>query len=246
VDDGSTDRTPEIIRELAEDHPEISYRRIEVPRYFKGWNIAYAINETLKDLLSYPEIELLIRMDSDAILRDPKSFEKLVSFMERNPTVGISGAYFRKPMIRHVTDAVRVYRRDCLEKVMETNPLKPGSFVIFRARFLGWWCRPADVQYLDLRPYSRTLIQWSKTGRFRYENGFGLLHEIGSTVRYLRAKPYVLGSVVSLLSWIIFRFFGHRRLILPDYQDYTRRDLDYITLMGIRKMLKRSFREVIY
>jgi len=254
VDDGSTDDTPEIIKCLMKVHPEIHYVRIKVPRIFKGWNIAVAINQTLKEIMEVSSVPWIVRMDSDAILNNPTTFELMINYMEKNPDLGVTGAYYKNKMIRHITDAVRMYRRECIEQVMKTNCIQQGeypmmyghdSFVIFRARWLGWKCRPTDVQYYDIRPYKRKLWQWYQTGRFRYHNGFSLLHSIGSFFRYIKKKPYILGSLVCFITWLISHLMPHR-IFENEYHDFMKRDLDFITLWGIKKFMRLENRELIY
>lgn len=254
VDDGSIDDTPKIIMDLMKKHPEIHYVRIKVPRIFKGWNISVAINQTLKEIMKVSDVPWIVRMDSDAVLTDPYTFESMVNHMEKDHKLGITGAYYAKKMVRHVTDAVRMYRRECIEQVMKTNCVHPGeypmmyghdSFTIFRARWLGWKCRPTEVQYYDIRPYKRNLWQWYQTGRFRYHNGFSFLHSIGAFIRYIRTKPFFIGSFVCFITWIICHLIP-RRIFEDEYHDFMKRDLDLITIWGIKKLLLREHRELIY
>jgi len=253
IDDWSTDDTVDIIK--ATGYP-VHLVELKAPRVFKGVNIAWAIHKSLKTMLEVSQVDYILRMDSDARMNNPRTLEILKAEMEGDPRLGITGAYYGKAMIRHVCDAVRMYRRACLLQVMENNPIPNqqglypiayghDSLAIFRANYHGWTARPANVEYLDVRPYKRNYWQWYQTGRFRYENGFGLVHEVGSTIRYLRQKPYIMGTLVSFISWALAHITP-RNKFEPEYIRFMQREFDQVTMDGIKRLLRGETRTVIF
>jgi glycosyltransferase involved in cell wall biosynthesis len=253
VDDGSTDDTPTILRGLAKEYP-IYYERIEVPRVFKGWNIAFTINRSLHHILELLDAEWILRMDCDARLPNPRTFELMVEKMKKTPRLGVTGAYFEKKMDRHVCDAVRLYRRRCLEEIIKTNiipqnqyPIMYGhdSFAILRANWLGWNTEPTDVRYLDLRPYRRNLLQWFQTGGFNYYNGFSLIHSIGECIRNIRVSPPIVGSLVFFFSWIVHHIL-RERITEDEYREFLHIEFDKRFINKLRTFLHGGTRELIH
>jgi len=253
IDDGSTDNTPMIVEKLAKEFP-IHYEMINAPRIFKGCNIAVAIDASLRRMMKLREVDWIVRMDCDARLPNPLTFELMIENMRKTPKLGVTGAFFGKKMVRHVCDAVRLYRRECLEEIMNTNIINPGryplmyghdSFAIFRANWLGWDCKPTDVEYIDLRPYKRNLWQWYQTGWFRYHNGFGLVHSVGTAFRYIRASPIILGSLVCFLSWAVCHL-RRGKIVEDEYRDFMRKEFDQVVVDGLKKLVHGESKELIY
>ncbi|MFQ4145150.1 glycosyltransferase family 2 protein [Chlorogloeopsis sp. ULAP02] len=77
-DDGSTDNTPEVMAQLCQQYPQIHY-------YRQPKNVGIAANNTW--LLSQPQTEFIVRLDSDDLLL-PSYVETLVPLMQKNPQAG--------------------------------------------------------------------------------------------------------------------------------------------------------------
>jgi len=245
IDDGSTDNTPMIVGKLAKEFP-IHYEMINAPRIFKGWNIAVAIDAGFRRMMELREVDWIIKIDCDARLSNSHTFELMIEKMRKTPKLGITGAFFGKKMVRHVCDAVRLYRLECLKEIMNTNKINPGhyplmhgadSLAIFRANWLGWDCEPTDVEYIDLRPYKRNLWQWYQMGWFRYHNGFGLVNSVGIAFTHIRESPIILGSLISFLSWAICHLI-RGKIFEDDYRDFMRKEFDQATVDGLKKLVR--------
>ncbi len=193
-------------------------------------------------------------MDSDVELNNPKFVEILLTELEANPKLGITGGIsdHGKFMFRHVTDAARIYNRECLLQLMKTYrgsyPIMYGhdSFMIHRARWLGWEVEPVDIKFKDVRPYQRSLKRWFLTGRFRYMNGFTFVHTFFSTIRYLRHKPYIIGSLVAFFAWMISHLRPYR-IFDESYYKFMKNDLNQIVIFGLKNFWKdKILRRLIY
>src|ERR1035441_8613704 len=94
VDDGSTDRTPEIIRSYLERHPWIDL--VQMPqrreRSFAGKAGAFKVGCERLSGISY---EIIGNLDGD-ISFDRDHFEFLVGKFSENPALGVAGTVFRE------------------------------------------------------------------------------------------------------------------------------------------------------
>lgn len=83
INDGSTDSSESIIKEYAEEYPQI----IAVSRENRG------LIKTLNEEIEMAKGEYIVRMDADDISKI-RRIEKQVEFMEEHPDVMMSGCYF--------------------------------------------------------------------------------------------------------------------------------------------------------
>ena len=138
VDDGSTDRTAELVENLAREHDWISV--ISAPAdggqlvdgRLTGRDVA-AFQAGLAALAEQPDI--VLKLDADVSLL-PDFFEGLLQAFEADPRLGIAGGAcfefedgaWRERWVtgNHVRGATRAYRWECLQDV---QPLEPR---------LGW------------------------------------------------------------------------------------------------------------
>lgn len=257
IDDGSTDLTPYLVFKKSKQYPNLYFKSIKTTRYdIKGWNISNAINISLKKLLELCNAPYIMRMDSDLELDNPKFVEILLMELYSNPKIGIIGGVSDKDklMYRHVTDAARIYNRKCLEMLIEKTqtknyPIMYGhdSYMIFRARWLGWEVKQTDIKFKDVRPYKRNLRRWFLTGRFRYMNGFTFIHAFFTTIRYMRQTPYIIGSLVAFFVWIVSHLMPSHKFLDKSYYDFMKKDLNQIIIFGLKNIFKKdSVRRLIY
>ncbi len=233
VDDGSTDQTPQILAEYAEQHDFI---RI-VPRTDRGQrSVGPGVIEAFYqgyETVDPDAFEFICKLDLDLDL-PPRYFETLMQRMEAEPRIGTcSGKPFveregEEPLAEPSGSEMSVgmtkfYRVDCFRQI--------GGFVrevmwdgidCHRCRMLGWiacsWDDTSDLRFLHLRPMgsSQTGIL---TGRMRH--GFGQ-YFMGTSFPYICASamvrmlhpPYVLGGIA--IWWGYVRSLLGRK---PRYED---------------------------
>ena len=186
-------------------------------------------------------------MDADVTLTDKRYVEKLLTIMENNCKTGIisgvSDIGYKMP--RHIADAARIYRLDCLLDILRTSPnvgypimYGHDSFMIFRARWLGWKVKRVKLNFHDSRPYQRSINRWFLTGRFSYVNGSPMFHQIFSFVSNLFHEPYLVGSLVAFISYLL-----HYLIPIRTYEDsyyvFMKKDLMNYTLLNIIKLFNR-------
>ncbi len=235
VDDGSTDATPDILRQYAEKHDFIQI----VTRENRGHRSVgpgvieafYAGLETV-DLNDY---QYVCKLDLDLIM-PPRYFEKIILRMNASPRLGTcSGkAYFRVKgsdnlLPEECSDessigAAKFYRMACFKQI--------GGFVrqvmwdgidSHRCRLLGWislsWDEE-DVRFIHLRPMGSSQ-KGILTGRMRhgfgqYYMGTGLAYILASTLYRLNKRPYVTGALAMLWGYIKSALTGVKRLDDPE------------------------------
>ena len=134
VDDGSTDATSVIGRQLATNHNWITCIFAPGPeRPTRGGPVVHAFEMGLDQLGSLPDV--IVKLDADVRV-PPEYFERLLHALELDPSLGLVSGTRLEPdgaewRIRRVTGTMvraqaRAYRRECLQGVL---PLE---------RCLGW------------------------------------------------------------------------------------------------------------
>lgn len=232
VDDGSKDRTPEILAEYARKYNYIRIVRREDRgcRKLGGGVIDafYAGYETIKP----GDFEYVCKLDLDLDL-PRRYFELLMEKMEENPRLGTCSGkpYFMNEMGERVSEKcgdensvgmTKFYRTKCLEEI--------GGFVRevmwdgidgHRCRMKGWIAASWDdeqLQFIHLRPMGTSHNGWW-TGRVRhgygqYFMGTSPVYMVASALYRMTRPPAVMGGIAML--WGYFRSMAKR---MPRYED---------------------------
>jgi glycosyltransferase involved in cell wall biosynthesis len=152
VDDGSTDKTPEIISRYLPQHPwiEMVQKPQRRDRSFAAkvhsFNAGY---ERVKDL----DYQLIGNLDAD-ISFDEDFFAFLVGKLAEDPTLGVVGTIFREEGyssetdsfegVKHVSGQCQLFRRRCFEEIGGYIPHRFGGIdwmAVTTARMRGWKTR---------------------------------------------------------------------------------------------------------
>jgi glycosyltransferase involved in cell wall biosynthesis len=210
VDDGSTDRTPEILAEAAAHH---SWIRPEKGEGRSVRNAAEAVTSGFNRVLPLAreyEPEAIVKLDGDMEF-DADFFRTLLDELRSDPGLGIVGARALEPhpdgswgLVRisrhHVHGATHVFRRQCLE---QQGGLVPGwgwdTVTIVRARLHGWTTRSlpgVTFRHLRVTGSASGLKRgfWTR-GRAAYRAGYHPLFAMLRGIRNMVRKPYVVGGV---------------------------------------------------
>lgn len=216
VDDGSTDRTREIVETYTRDHAWIRLVKRD-NRGFRspGGGVMEAFYDGFK-LVEGGEWDFIIKLDGDLTFR-PDYFEECFRRFRDNATLGIGGGAVchdvggvtkveECPRF-HVRGATKIYRRQCWEAIGGLWR-GPGWDTIdeVRANMLGW--QTATFPELQLLHHRFT---GSANGFFRdtvthgkicYITGYHPLFLLASCVRRIPQRPFLLGSVAILYGFI--------------------------------------------
>lgn len=142
VNDGSTDRTEEIINKYAVAYSWIDIISIEphsshsFASKVRGFLAAY---ERIRSI----DFDIIGNVDAD-ISFEPNYFEFLLDKFESDPRLGVAGTPFvedgrhydyRFTSIEHVSGACQLFRRECYEEIGGYKPIKEGELI-------GWQLQP--------------------------------------------------------------------------------------------------------
>ena len=260
IDDGSTDRTPQILAEYQQKHDWI----VVVTRSNRGRRAVgpgvidafYAGYETIDP----GEYDFLCKLDLD--LRLPRRyFEILLDRMNANPRIATcSGKAYVEDGGKLVEEGhgddmslgmTKFYRVSCFKAI--------GGFVrevmwdgidCHRCRMHGWvacsWDEP-ELRFIHLRPEGSS--QHSVyAGRIRrgygqYFMGTGLLFMVASAIFRINTKPYLFGSLATLWGWLKSALQRKPRYQDAAFREFLRRYQRRVLLLGKKRALDEIYRK---
>ena len=255
VDDGSTDRTPEILREWSARLPylRVVTRDRKTPRAV-GPGVVRAFYAGL-ETVDLADFDYLCKLDLDLEL-PPRYFEMTIQRMDAEPRIGTcSGkAYFRDATGDLVSEQIgdemslgmiKLYRRQCFEQI--------GGFVrevmwdgidCHRCRMLGWiacsWDDP-ELRFVHLRPMGSSQVSiW--TGRQRHGfgqwfMGTGLLYMTASALYRMTRPPLIVGGLGMWWGYVKSMLAGRPRLEDRAFRVFLRRCQWAMLLRGKRRAI---------
>ncbi len=216
VNDGSKDRTGEIIDEYARQYPWIRtvHRK---DRGFRKWGAG--IIEAFYDgfnALTVTDWEFMCKLDGDLSF-EPDYFESMWRKFAENPRLGVAGGYLyhlengNKTLENHpafhVRGGAKIYRRACWD-ALGGLWVGPGSDTVdeVKANMLGWSSRSfLDLQIQHHRWTGATYGRWGgvvKDGKTDYVAGYHPLFMVAKSVARLRQRPYVVRSLGLLYGYV--------------------------------------------
>lgn len=245
VDDGSTDRSGEIIKGYAAEHDFIEYyplQRSDIQTYYSR-----RIKVILAGIeyISYVDYDFLAILDADLTL-GTTYYESILREFERNPKLGIaSGTYVnsvggRLQKVLRDSDNIstpgglQVFRWECYDSIGGHAPLRYGgsdALVGILARMNGWETR-CFPQYVAIhyRPTgvwggSSILKARFRQGMQEYDLGTHPVFMVAKSVRRaILEKPYLSGSAARLLGFLNLYFRRGKRGIADDAVSYVRKE----------------------
>jgi len=256
VDDGSTDRTPEILREAQKKYPFIQVvRRDDRGHRSVGPGVVDAFYHGLAQV-NLADYDYVCKFDCDLEL-PPRYFERVMEHFEADPWLGtLSGKLHLRMdgrLIRERTGdensvgPAKFYRTACFQDI--------GGFVRevcwdgidgHMCRMKGWVARSVDepdLEIVHLRQMGSSHVGvW--TGRTRWGRG---KYFMGSTPYYMAAvslyrmaeRPFVLGGLGILWGYAKATLDGAKRMTDHDYLDFVRRFERDSLLLGKRRAADR-------
>lgn len=210
VDDGSSDKTPEIIKDAKEKNNWIQTIRLkegkrDIGKHYayvcrKGFDFSYEYCKT--NSIRYEYIGLL---DADMILCTD-FFDKLIKEFEKNPELGIAsgGIYYNNGVIWEKgreelpRGGARVWRRKCFE---ETGgyllTYSPDSVSNVKAKLRGWETKQfKKIKAIQTRKTSSAEGFWRgywANGVSSYFLNTNPVFVMLKGVKYLFRRPYYIG-----------------------------------------------------
>lgn len=236
VNDGSTDKTGDILDEFAAAHPWI--RAVHRPnRGFRksGGGVVEAFNEGLRALAS-TDWEFMAKFDGDLSF-DPDYFESCFARFAAEPQLGVGGGGIYhlvdgNPVMErcpdfHVRGATKIYRRACWQAIGGFWPA-PGWDTAdeVKANRLGWTTRTfPELRLMHHRHTGAADGMWKglvKNGRANYICGYHPLFMFGKCLWRLGQRPYLVGSVALFYGFVSGYFQHIPQIDDPDTIKYLR------------------------
>jgi cellulose synthase/poly-beta-1,6-N-acetylglucosamine synthase-like glycosyltransferase len=230
VDDGSRDRTPELLAEAAREIPWLRVVRRADRGYRRlGGGVIDAFYEGLASVEC--DYDFVAKMDVDLEF-GPRYFERLLAEFARDPKLAAaSGKVYRPENGRLVHEFMvdemvagqfKLYRRDAFEQIGGfVRELMWDGIDFHRARMLGF--RTASLDDPELRILHLRLMGSSDRsiyrGRLRWGAGQWFMgsafpYIVASGVFRMREKPYLVGGLLIIAGYLKAALGG-----APRYED---------------------------
>jgi len=203
VDDGSTDKSVQIIQKLAKDQDWIYVLQLDhkTKKRSIGAKIINAFNSGL-GTISIDDYDIIMKLDADLIL--PENYIKeIAQQFTNNPSIGLCGGVCglveqgeikleRKTNLDHVRGALKAYRKECFKQIGGlVNRMGWDSVDEYKARYHKW-----EVKVLPDLMVAHLKETNIKTGHTRasFKNGIMLY-----TIRF--DIPLLMTNVLKRLLW---------------------------------------------
>jgi glycosyltransferase involved in cell wall biosynthesis len=231
VDDGSSDRTPEIIDSYRRRFEWIKVMRIDRNTARQpGSPIVNAFNRGY-DLIKDSEFDFVVKLDCDLRFA-PDYFEKLLQQFEKDPRLGIgSGIYLEnygkdwmpiKMPAYHTAGACKFMRKECFSQIGGFVAAKGWDTVDeIRAQTRGWRTR----HFVDLHMYhlknEGSGIGFVKTNAMHGEiyyltGGSKLFFTLKVLHRAFYGRPFLIGGIMVFYGYLRTALQGRKRLVTDE------------------------------
>ena len=237
VDDGSKDRTGEILDRAAREH---SWMHVihRTDRGFRksGGGVVQAFYDGFQTV-ACPDWEYVVKLDGDLTFA-PDYFQQCFDEFRSDPKLGIgggeiyhsvSGAMQLESNPRfHVRGATKIYRRGCWEAIGGLWPAAGWDTIDeVKANMLGW----NTHAFPELRLHHHRLTGAAeglvrdrvKHGMVCYISGYHPLFVLASCARRLVQRPYITGSLAVFFGFLKGYWTRAARVDDPSFRSYIRR-----------------------
>ena len=241
VDDGSTDRTAEIVRRYATQHSFITLLSLPAsPR--RSFGAQYRALERGLQLLPNDDYGFIGFLDTDIGLPDVNFYRKLLREFVANPRLGLAGGCIQEQVDGifqsrvanrewSVAGATQIFRRECFEKIGGYIPLEYGgsdSLAEIMVKMEGWEIRSfLEIPVLHYRPTSSAGGKWKglfHLGMMDAALGSYWAFELVKCANRFRYKPYFLGAFVMFCGYLWFHLKSRQQSIPREAVLYLKRE----------------------
>ncbi len=240
VDDGSTDRTAEIVESYAKRHPwiELVRRPQRLDRSFAGK--VRAFNAGLERVKSL-QFEVIGNLDADLSF-DPDYLAFLMQRFSQDPGLGVAGTPFLEDGYdsardsfegeNHVAGGCQLFRRECFQDVSGYVPNPAGGIdwiAVTTARMKGWTTRSFPEKrfhhYRTLGTAGRSGLAASFLyGEKDYYLGGSHVWQLFRVAYRMTKKPVLLGGLALLSGYIWASLRRVKRAVSPELMRFHRKE----------------------
>lgn len=228
VDDGSTDKTREIIEKYSRLNDWIEVLTIENKQEQKsyGSKVIRAFNVGYKKIKDF-DFDFIVKLDAD--LTFPSDyFQKIAQAFSADDAIGICGGYIvenendrniKASRFPRVEGAVKSVRMKCFKDIggfLEENGW--DGIDLLHAQYLNWKVANIPVNVLHHRPETaeyRSLRFFYNNGVTHYRQANDLFLTFVRALVMLKKKPYFLASF-SYVRGYLNAFFSHTPKLVDD------------------------------
>lgn len=244
VNDGSSDRTEEIIRNHMKEHEFIELLNLD-----RNHVESYYSRKTQAFIKGYEQVRFKVghgfvaSLDAD-IIAPPNYYKSILQEFERNPRLGIAGGtyYYEKAGKRDdvlidsscVPGSLQMFRRECYEEIGGYIALKRGgddTLASIMARMKGWETRSfreyAVMQRREVGTVGGKSILKARFGQGLTEYGVAthpLFMIAKSFRRCFLERPYLLGSCTRLIGFACGYIMREQRRMPAEAVRFVRRE----------------------
>jgi len=209
INDNSTDKTGDIISNLAKQHNWIetinNKELINTKRRIGG----QAVIHLGLQRINFGDYDFIIRMDGD-VLFEPDFFQKIFQKFEQNPDLGIaSGVCYveednklmeEKNPNFHTRGPLKIYKSKCLHDIGGLIQEEGWDTIDeIKANMLGWETRNFDeLRVIHLRrtqSASGALRGFLNQGYVAYFIGYHPLFMLLRAIRKMFIRPFIIGGI---------------------------------------------------
>ncbi len=240
VDDGSTDRTAEILKGYLPSHPwiELIQRPRRQERTFAGKARAcQAAYEKIKDV----PYDIIGNLDADVSF-DSEFFAFLLGKFSLDPRLGVAGTIFKEEGYsseddsfeghRHVSGQCQLFRKQCWEEIGGYAPHRAGGIdwiAVTTARMKGWKTESFREKWFFHHRHLGTAERGVVASLFCYgEKDYYLgghpLWEIFRVAYRLGKKPYIVGGLALGLGYFCALVRRTPRPVSPELMAFHRKE----------------------
>jgi poly-beta-1,6-N-acetyl-D-glucosamine synthase len=240
VDDGSCDRTPQIIEAACKEFDWIGYLRIHRDATRELGSAEIRAFDTGYKLVSDQDYGFVVKLDGDLDLPADYFEQLIVRFQEREKLGIASGLYLEQQNDKWEAKTMPVYHAAGAAKMVRTRCFQDiGGFPLFpgwdtadeiKARAKGWETRHfPEIQFYHLKPEGS--LQGPGThilhGEVYYVCGGGKFFFVVKVVdRMMFGKPFFLGGLLLLYGYMRALFASRPKLVTADEADLYRKLLN--------------------
>jgi biofilm PGA synthesis N-glycosyltransferase PgaC len=240
VDDGSTDRTPEIVESYVAQYPwiELVCRPQRNDRNFAAK--VHSFNEGLTRIQSL-QVELIGNLDAD-ISFGPDHFEFLIGKFMDDPELGVAGTAYTQDGWDSTRDsfegytsvhgACQLFRIQCFQAIGGYQPSRAGGIdwiAVTTARMKGWKTRNFPERRFHHYRIMGTAERTETGAMFDYGKkdyflGGSPIWELFRVAYRMTKKPIVVGGLALMLGYSVAALQRVERPVSNDLMRFHRRE----------------------